>query len=467
MLGGYLKYSITNLKIRLLISFQRESTLKLFQIFFKQSPLFLIIYFYLYQVPSFPQEYQITNVPVEQYSIDRYTNEIYYRNDFTGDIFKTNFTGIYHTLTEFPTVPQFSNNSHTAAFMENNNLYLHDFGMDTSYFLGALPYFSYYLLFSPSDTKIVYGGDAGVPIVYFSFEDSSVHNTGITIYDDVMQWLNDTTIVYISLGGIDIRVLNINDLSNNILVPEANLVSIRGLANNTEIGAFAYGYDYNQTENAFVNLYFNQTGLDTNVYNFLEQGPGQEDYTILIRSLTWEKNTNKLAFIGAAPLQYLSLIYVFDSSSFMTNLYSNPNTNGDGFKYHLQWLNQDTVIYSDYYDGGFLFGLDVTTPVSVKDKLIEEVDRFDVKVFPNPFNNATKITIYIPSLGELTVELYSCLGESIGRKSYNYVSEGKFTFDWDEIQNNKNLSAGIYFIRTLFNNKEYSLQKTIKVVYLK
>lgn len=285
---------------------------------------------------NYAQEYQIADVPVFQYSIDRYNDEIYYQHEFTGEIFKTNSIGTQHTLTEFPSVPQFSNNSHTAAFMENTNLYLHDFGMDTSNFLGSLPN-SYYLLFSPSDTKIVNIGDGGGPLSYYSFEDSSVHNTGITIYSDVIEWLSDTTIVYIGLGGVDIRTLSISDLSENILVQSAYLVSFRGLATNENIGAFAYSWEYNSAENTFINLYYPQTGLDTTVYNFIEQGPYPGgNFNILIRDLSWERNSNKLGFIGEVPLLPISLIYVFEYSNLNTCLYSDMLTTGEGNKYFLE-----------------------------------------------------------------------------------------------------------------------------------
>lgn len=414
------------------------------------------------------QEYQITNVPVSQYSIDRYINEIYYKNYVTGDIYKTNSTGTYHTITEFSSVPQFSNNSHTAAFMENYILFLHDFGMDTSYFLGVLPYHSYYLLFSPSDTKILIMGDAGGSLSYYSFEDSSVHNTGITIYSDVIDWLNDSMLVYISLGGLDIRTLNINVLSENILVQAANLEILRGLATNVNIGAFAYSWEYNSAENTFINLYYPQTGLDTTVYNFLEQGPYPGvNVNIFIRDLNWERNSNKLGFIGERPLLPISVIYVFDYSRSITNLYTNLFITGDGIKYDLQWLNLDTITYVDWTDYGLLFGLDVTIPVSVKENLNKVEDNLDIKVYPNPFNNATSIHISVPSAGDLIIELFNCLGESIGKKNYDYKSAGSFNFDWSEIKNTKDLPAGIYFIRTFFSDKEYSTQRTVKLVYLK
>jgi hypothetical protein len=404
----------------------------------------------------YAQEYQITTVPVFQYSIDRWTNEIYYQNYFTGDIYKTNSTGTHHTLTEFPSVPQFSNNNHTAAFMENTNLYLHNFEMDTSYFLGALPYFSYYLLFSPSDTKIVYGGDAGVPIVYFSFEDSSVHNTGITIYDDVMQWLNDTTIVYITLGGVDIRLLNINNLNENIVVQSAYLVSYRGLATNKNIGAFAYSWEYNSTENTFINLYYPQTNLDTTVYNFQEQGPFPGN--ILLRDLSWERNSNKLGFIGEIFSVPVSLIFVFEYNSYITSLYSDMSTNGDGNKYFLEWLNRDTVIYSDWTDARFLFGLDVTNPVSVEDKFI--VLKFSLaQNYPNPFNPTTSIRYHLPERSLVTIKVYDVLGNEV----VVLVNDEKVAGEYEVVFNGKDLASGIYFYQ--FTSRNF--MQTRKMILLK
>jgi hypothetical protein len=412
------------------------------------------------------QEYQITNVPVVQYSIDRYNDELYYRHDITGDIYKTNSTGTHHTLTKFPSLPQFSNNSHNAAFVSGDTLYFHDFANDTSYFLEYNALLVPNLLFSPSDDKILCGGDTEVDIIYYSFKDHSVHNTGITIYPDVMDWSTDTTILYVTLGGVDIRVLNINDLNENILVQYADNVIIWGLASNININAFTYSYTFNVYENTFVNLYSLETGVDSTVYNFREQGPGQGEYEIyIIRSLAWEKGTNKLGFIGANPFQYLSLIYVFDYTSFNTYLYSDWHTNGDGFKYNLQWLNKDTVVYSDYYDGGYLFGLAVTTPVSVKDDKNFIANRFELyAAYPNPFNPSTTIKFEIPAYSSVSIKVYDIMGEEIKYLLNENLYPGQYTVEWGgSYEFDNNLSAGIYFVQMIAGK----FQKTIKLIYLK
>ncbi|RJR05489.1 hypothetical protein C4588_08385 [Candidatus Parcubacteria bacterium] len=181
---------------------------------------------------TFAQEYQITNVPVLEYSVDRYTNEIYYKNYVTGEIFKTNSRGNYHILTSFTSVPQFANNSHTAAYVDihqmTSDLYLHDFEKDTSYFLVNSNYATQYILFSPSDNKLMVSGTyPGTPLVYYSFEDSSIHNTGITIYPEVINWISDSTLVYLYFA-YEIHIVNLNELSVDTLVVAADTVTIRG-----------------------------------------------------------------------------------------------------------------------------------------------------------------------------------------------------------------------------------------------
>ena len=431
--------------------------------------IILLIYL-LSSLNTFSQEYQITSVPVIQYSIDRFTNEIYYQHEFTEEVFKTNSIGSYNILTEFTSVPQFANISHKAAYIDfhqsTSDLYLHDFEKDTSYFIISASFFSSNLLFSPSDDNILVTGESNIELLYYSFSDSSIHQPGVTIYTIAMEWLSDTTIIYNSIG--EIIMLNITDLSSDTLVVVPDTVILHGLAYNTNLNAFAYSKEYYYTvSNSLINMYYLINGVDTTVYNFQEQGPSPLGFGIIIRSLTWEKNTNKLGFVGEVPLVPLSMIYIYNYNTSNTNLYTDPLTTGDGIKYNLRWLNEDTVIYSDYSDGRLLFGLDVTNPVSVFENLHEVIDWFDIKVYPNPFNNFTKFIVSIPSSGDLTVELFNCLGETIVRKNFNYVLEINFTFDWNDIQTTKNLPAGVYFLRANFINSKSSIYKTIKLVYLK
>ena len=436
--------------------------------------IILLIYLFV-SLNTFSQEYQITNVPVIQYSIDRFTNEIYYQHEFTEEVFKTNSIGSYHILTEFTSVPQFANNSHTAVYIDrhsqtNKDLYLHDFEQDTSYFLVNNPYLGKNLLFSPSDDKIMVSADIQVNIIYYSFEDSSIHDPGITIFPWSMEWLTDTTIIYTSLEN-EILVLNIDNLGFDTLVVLPDTVILRGLAHNANINAFAYSQEYYYTvENSLINMYYLSNGVDTTVYNFLEDGPSLGGFSIFIRSLTWERNTNKLGFIGEVILNPFSFIYAFDYSSSKTYQYSNW-VNSDGIKYNLQWLNNDTVIYSDYTDERLLFGLDVTTPVKVKNELSEDVTDYELFLnYPNPFNPTTRIKFTLaPSLflGErvsegrvrATLKVYDILGREIA----TLVNEEKQAGEYEVEFNGSNLPSGIYF----YQLKAGNYIETKKMVLLK
>lgn len=436
--------------------------------------IFYIVYHLLwFTFNIYAQEYQITNVPVSVYSIDRFTNEIYYQNEITGEVFRTNFTGTYHILTEFTSVPQFAHNSHIAVYVDINqpasDLYLKDFENDTSFFLGSfsipisLLYFP--ILFSPSDDKILFTGETDVDIIYYSFLDSSFHEPGIKIFTEDMEWLTDTTIIS-RFAIYNIQKINIIDKSIDTIIVAAETVTIRGLAYNKDLNALAYSLEYNSGENSSVNLYYLNSGIDSTVYDFLNDGPSLGGFTIIIRSLIWGINRNKLGFIGEVVLNPFSFIYAFDLSSSKTYQYSNWD-NSDGIKYNLQWLNTDTVIYSDYTDGRYLFGLNVVNPVSVFENPHEFINELDIKVYPNPFNGSTKFLIYAPSVGDLTIDIFNNLGENIGRKNFENVSEGKVIVNWNEIQDVKNIATGIYFVKTSFVGSEYSYYKTIKVVYLK
>lgn len=423
--------------------------------------LFFLIYLFV-SLNTFSQEYQITSVPVIQYSIDRFTNEIYYQHEFTEEVFKTNSTGSYHILTEFTSVPQFANNSHKAAYIDihqsASDLYLHDFEKDTSYFIISTSFFSSNLLFSPSDDNILVTGESNIELLYYSFSDSSVHQPGVTIYTIAMEWLSDTTIIYNSTG--EIITLNITDLSSDTLVVVPDTVILHGLAYNANLNAFAYSKEYYYTVyNSLINMYYLSNGVDTTVYNFQKQGPSPGGFWIMIRSLTWENNTNKLGFIGEVPLVPLSMIYIYDYNTSNTNLYTDPLTSGDGIKYNLQWLNRDTVIYSDYSDGRLLFGLDVTNPVSVSENFHEVIDGFDVKVYPNPFNNQTNINYFIPNSSYISLTIFDILGREVELLFEGEERTGHYYKQWIP----EDVSSGIYFV--ILKTKD--IQLTRKVIYLK
>lgn len=415
---------------------------------------------------GYTQEYQITSDPVIRYSIDRFTNEIYYQNDFTGEIFKTNSTGTYRSLTEFTSLPYFANNTHKAAYIDlhsqfDKDLYLYDFEKDTSYFLTNFGISGGPgLLFSPMDNKIMI--IAGKP-VYYSFEDKTLHDPGFRIIGADIIWISDTTLVYWnydnSIYAYDINNFEIDTLVSN----EAG--DIRGLAYNDALDVIAYSWDINQGENAFINLYYLNSRIDTIVYNYLDNGPNL-GFDMYFESLQWIKEYNKLGFIGQIVLNPFSFVYSFDYNTSQTQLYT--DFNGDiSSKIDLEWLNKDTVLFVS--TNGFLYGMDITKPVGVLEDTPNEYDAIvlNITAYPNPFNNNSKFTIDVPSSGTLIFGLYNCLGQYISKIDYGVFSRERIVINWTELTRSEHLSTGIYFVKGVFFANGYTVHKTIKVIYLK
>lgn len=410
----------------------------------------------------YAQEYLIVaNQCVEEYSIDRYTDEIYYQNCFTEDVFRTSSIGSYHILTDFPDLPIFANNNHVAAYIDWHNyndidLYLYDFDNDTSYFLANLPYSGAYLFFSPSDEKILIGAQA-----YYSFEDSSVHYTGISLDAYDLEWVTDTTFLFLTYEEA-IGIVNLNNYSIDTLVHVADTIMIMDKAYNENINAFAYVSQYwdDYVYNALINIYYLENGTDSVVYNWYEDGPWLYGFLFGVSSISWEKKSNKLGFIGNEIINPFSWVFVFDYSTFKTNLYTDENTFVEAVRYNLQWLNRDTVIYSDYYDGMYLYGLDVTKPVNVSYNNEEKNSDYSLyQNFPNPFNPLTKIAYQLPRSGNVVLKVYDILGREVTTLVNEFKSEGRYEINFDA----SSLTSGVY----IYQLRTENYVNTKKMILLK
>ena len=426
----------------------------------------LIILYFFYNLfclsfNIYAQEYQITSVPVLRYSIDRFTKEIYYRHEITGQIFKTNSKGTYHKLTNFTSVPAFANNSHKAAYVVTHStfdkdIYIHDFEKDSSYFLANYDVSGGRgLIISPSDDKIMIL--SGSPL-YYSFNDSSLHYPGFRIIGGDMNWISDTTVTYWSTIN-QIYTYNINNFNIDTLVT-LTTGDIRGLAYNNKLNVMAYSWDINQGDNAFINLYYLNSKRDTTVYNYLEDGPtlGAYPFPIYFEYLSWIAEYGKLGFIGQIVLNPFSFIYAFDYNSSQTYLYTDFNGNIDP-KVDLNWMNKDTMLYVSSY--GFLYGIDATKPVGVWEYSHEDIDQLNVKVYPNPFNPATQIKYSIPEQSLVTVKIFDMLGNEIVTLINAYKLAGNYEVKFNASK--YKLSSGIYICTLRVGNR----LKSNKMIYLK
>jgi hypothetical protein len=116
------------------------------------------------------------------------------------------------------------------------------------------------------------------------------------------------------------------------------------------------------------------------------------------------------------------------------------------------------VIYSDFTDDQFLFGLDVTKPVSVEDNFIAH--KFELaQNYPNPFNPTTTIRYELPEESFVTIKVYDVIGNEIFVLVNDEKVAGRYEVDFD----GKDLSSGVYF----YTLKTANFKETRKMILLK
>jgi hypothetical protein len=86
------------------------------------------------------------------------------------------------------------------------------------------------------------------------------------------------------------------------------------------------------------------------------------------------------------------------------------------------------------------------------DTLDQGPNRFnlDIKIYPNPFNNKTRIEYYIPQKSMVTIEIYDTLGRLIDIPLMREMEQGKQSIEWGDAT----LNSGIYFCQIECGNIE-------------
>ncbi len=84
--------------------------------------------------------------------------------------------------------------------------------------------------------------------------------------------------------------------------------------------------------------------------------------------------------------------------------------------------------------------------------------------YPNPFKHQTTISIKNTSAQPVRLEVFDTLGRKVSTVWDNWLAQGSHDFSWPDDHSNKNLPAGIYFIRlqTLSDNNT-TLRKVIRL----
>ena len=69
------------------------------------------------------------------------------------------------------------------------------------------------------------------------------------------------------------------------------------------------------------------------------------------------------------------------------------------------------------------------------------------EAYPNPFNPTTTMELVMPFSGEMQVEVYNLLGQSVATLANGYKDAGIYTLTWDAA----NASSGMYFVQAEVN----------------
>lgn len=86
-------------------------------------------------------------------------------------------------------------------------------------------------------------------------------------------------------------------------------------------------------------------------------------------------------------------------------------------------------------------------------------NNFSLSIYPNPFNNSTKINYSISQTSSIKLNIYNLLGKKVATLIDKTQSAGNYTINWHA----KNVSSGIYFC--IFESENYT--NTQKILLLK
>ena len=399
--------------------------------------------------------------------VDPFTGDIYCRV-FGEGIVKIRADGSGKVVNPFPhqKLPVFTHKTHKAFYSrgipnDGIEIYMVDFEQDTIFVLARAAH-GLVESVSPNDKYIFLNGETAL---YYSFEKDTVIDTGIKLYryyDPVMDWINDSTIVYINDENKIIRFC-FTQGTLDTLIRYGLGEYITGIAVHRERNFIAYGYS---KDDVLIKFFFLHNGADSIIFNF----EWVKDWGSPLRYvyLTWDSSFTKLAFLGDHSVSFTSSdIFIYDISQRKTFAYSDAHY---GYKYNLNWLNEDTLIYENANGSGvFGFALQDTLyeiPVGIHHSTQPILPTaFQLNAYPNPFNSYTTIEIKGVQSGHIILSIFDLTGRLVFEQTIRMEQGSTVKFLWNGIgKNGKPLASGIYYAivrnitpRSIFKTRPYKL----------
>ncbi len=430
------------------------------------------IVFILFPVFLLAQEFMIQPNGSEPV-VDPFTGDIYCRV-FGEGIVKIRADGSGKVVNPFPhqELPVFANKEHKAFYsieIENDSMdiYLVDLEQDTIFILTKSK-IGVVEGVSPNDKYLFIDGETAQ---YYSFEKDTVIDTGIKLYryfDPALDWINDSTIVYINDQNKIIRFC----FTQGIL---DTLVKLKSA------GEYLFSLSVNPIKKIIA--YSTLGSIPKIVFRFMENNQDSVFYstewdssyaTVWGRSeVEWNASYNKLAFIIDIFEVAGGDIFVFDYERKKTLRYTEDHY---GDKINLSWLgDSDTLIYENVHYGAVM-GFALNEPVSEIPVGIEQnrenppiITNIRLIAYPNPFNSATTIEIRNAPAERLKLSIYDVNGRLVYERIVNASPGTGVTFLWDRKgTNNIPLASGIYYLIVSHSTSRPTLKiKPYKLVLMK
>jgi hypothetical protein len=421
------------------------------------------------------QEFVLTDIPGSGPKVDPFTKDIYFWEVYTGKVLMMHPPYKEVIETDFPSSPTFAHHEHKAIFQKyiqtqegwEYEIYLYNFEEDSMQYLTTFYHKVAGINYSWTDQYFFVGdniGDVYYPqFSIYSFGDSLLHLHNYYFFPDPIYgaaWDKSDSSLYMLEypGSYYIFKYNIFTDKLDTLVTLDDGRMINYIAYNSVLDIVAYE---TQINNDSWGIYFYNINLkkDTLIFDLKRDDPNHDADNIKFTSLVWSPSSNKLLFIGYFNLVSISDIYVYFYINGLTHKYTKM---GDGLKYNPAWLNEDTVLFDVWRE---VHGFDITKPLKIDNDLLYYPEEFELKNFPNPFNNSTIIQIHTPVNGYATINIYSAAGHLINQFK-SMLFRGENNFSWDGRNKGGDLcSTGVYLIQVSFIDK--NLQKMIKTVLIK
>ncbi|HKB87448.1 MAG TPA: T9SS type A sorting domain-containing protein [Ignavibacteriaceae bacterium] len=410
-----------------------------------------------YQIHS--QSFQISHVPAEYYSLDKFTYDIYYAEIGYWNLFVKNLKDSSVKPCPFPTLPVFANKSHKCVYGNEDSVFVYDFEtkekINVGQVVGNTGPMNY--IFSPNDEYVLFKN------LFYSFADSSLHPMDF-IPDPswMIEWIDETSFIL----GLDDDHLYKFDFLSNTWDP------VLSAAPGHYFAAYAYNrknhllyYSYDESILPKIHSFDFTTHIDSIVIDTENDTNDNCWWTYnWFREMDWSPDSARMAFVSDV-LDAGGTIYTYSPAD--KRLYKYTNCGGEGYEYHLTWLNNDTIVYFNA-SWGFIYGFALDDPLAVEENKSEVIPSiFEITAYPNPFNGVIHFNLS-GGIKEPVLSIYNINGEEVARIDKLDGSGPGYSADW----NGKNyygaeVSSGVYFVIIRDKQNPLLIKGIAKVILLK